>query len=55
MNKKSKKNETFTVKEVVILLVITCMANATIFFFMNIGEKESSYLIDHCERNIRII
>ena len=42
MNKKSKKNETFTVKEVVILLVITCMANATIFFFMNIGEKESS-------------
>lgn len=42
MNKKSKKNETFTVKEVVILLVITCMANATIFFFMNIGEKGSS-------------
>lgn len=42
MNKKSKKNETFAVKEVVILLVITCMANATIFFFMNIGEKESS-------------
>jgi len=42
VNKKSKKNETFTVKEVVILLVITCMANATIFFFMNIGEKESS-------------
>ena len=42
MNKKNRKSETFTVKEVVILLVITCMANATIFFFMNIGEKESS-------------
>lgn len=47
MNKKGKKNETFTVKEVVILLVITCLANVTIFFFMNIGEEEENIAYDN--------
>lgn len=47
MNKKGKKNETFTVKEVVILLVITCLANVTIFFFMNIGEEEENITYDN--------
>lgn len=52
MSKKRKKNETFTVKEVVVLLVITCIANATIFFFMNVGEKKESVTYDDTIKEI---
>ena len=44
MNKKNiKKSEMFTVKEVVALLIITCVANVTIFFLMNLDKTKITY------------
>lgn len=44
MNKKNiKKSEMFTVKEVVALLIITCIANVTIFFLINLDKTKITY------------
>lgn len=44
MNKKNiKKSEMFTVKEVVSLLIITCIANVTIFFLINLDKNKITY------------
>lgn len=39
---KTKKDELFTVKEVVLLLVLTCVANTIIFFFVNTDNKNKN-------------
>ena len=41
---KNKKTEMFNVKEVVTLLVMTCVANVTIFFFMNYDKQSENNL-----------
>lgn len=55
MARKVKKDELFTVKEVVLLLIITCVANTTIFLFMNLNNKEEEIIYSNDEAINEII
>lgn len=55
MARKVKKDELFTVKEVILLLIITCVANTTIFLFMNLNNKEEKIIYSNDEAINEII
>lgn len=55
MARKTKKDELFTVKEVVLLLIITCAANITIFLFMNQNNEKEKIVYSENEALNEII